>query len=113
MTLYDQLKADLPAAMKARDKDKVTALRAVIAAIDNAEAVEVDTSIVPLVGRTADVPRRELSEAEVRALLQKEIDERQAAADNYDRLGYSAAANPLRAEAAVITQYVGASHDDL
>lgn len=106
MALYDQLKADLPGVMKARDKDAVNALRSVIAAIDNAGAVTVDTSVVPMVGRTADVPRRELSETEIRAILQKEADERHASADRYDQLGQSEAASHVRTEAAVIQRYL-------
>jgi uncharacterized protein len=68
LPLRARLKADLPKAMKARQSNAVTALRTVLAAIDNAEAVEVDTSLVPLVGISNDVPRKVLTEEDVRAV---------------------------------------------
>jgi uncharacterized protein len=106
-TLYERLKADLPKAMKARDSAAVVAIRLMLAAIDHAGAVEVDTTVVPMVGRTADVPRRELSEGEVRALLKAEAEEHRLGAEKYERLGKMEEADRLRAEAEVFVRYLG------
>ncbi|WP_157063463.1 hypothetical protein [Luteipulveratus mongoliensis] len=104
-----QLRAGLRDAMVARDRTAATALRGAIAAIDNAEAVPASSAAVALeaVPVTAaganDVPRRDLSGTEVRDILQAEIDERQAAATEYDGLHPDRAAQ-IRAEAEAIEQ---------
>ena len=43
--LRDRLRRALPAAMKARDRPAVTALRSALAAIDNAEAFDPDEAL--------------------------------------------------------------------
>ena len=86
-TLRTQLKADLIKAMKARQPQIVAILRATLAEIDHAEAVEVDTSIVPLQGISQDVPRKELTETDIRAIVQREADEIQVALAEYEAVG--------------------------
>jgi uncharacterized protein YqeY len=117
-TLRSALRADLVAAMKARQPDAVTALRTAIAAIDNAEAiVVVDDVGGPLasehiagaragVGST-EAHRRVLSLAEVRAILEAQISERIVEANRYDALAQHDAASRLRREAEVLQRYVG------
>lgn len=112
MLLYKRLKADLLSAMKARQSIAVATLRSMVGAIDNAGAVEHDTTIVPLVGRSADVPRRELTEAQVRAILQGEADERRSAQVKYERLGKNMEAERLRAELEVFARYLGDAAPD-
>ena len=106
MPLRARLKADLPKAMKARQSHTVTALRTVLAAIDNAEAVEVDTSRVPLVGRSNDVPRKVLTEEQIEAILQREIADLHATIVQYQQIGKVREAEQLRARLEVLVGYL-------
>ncbi|MFV8310978.1 hypothetical protein [Mycobacteroides chelonae] len=113
--LRTTMRADLTAAMKARNSRAVSALRAAIAAIDNAESVD-DTAQTTLdnahiAGATqglgsAEAARRVLSPADVRAVLRAQIDDRATEAERYDALGQAQAATQLREEAAVIAGYL-------
>jgi hypothetical protein len=121
----------LTAAMKARDRSAVTALRSALAAIDNAEVVD-PANTPPATARrpgpgkappgdppgegriagaalgvgAAEVERRTLTPAETQAIVREEVTERQAAADAYERAGRSGPAERLRAEAEVLTAYL-------
>ena len=103
--------------MKARDPVAVAALRSAIAAIDNAEAADVmlappsRTSSGHVVGGvpglgSAEVRRRDLSDADVRAIVSAEVHERIAAARDLETLGRKDAADRLRREAAVLGPYL-------
>ncbi len=106
MGLVKRMKADLLTAMKARDAVRVTTLRTMIAALDNAGAVPVDSHMVPLTGITPDVPRRELSVTEQVEILQREAEGRRHAAAQYQQLGQTEVAATLHAELAVIAGYL-------
>ncbi|QCH24471.1 Yqey-like protein [Mycobacteroides salmoniphilum] len=109
------MRTDLTAAMKTRNGPAVSALRTAIAAIDNAESVD-DTARKTLdnthiAGATrglgsAEVARRVLSPADVRAILRAQIDDRATEAERYDTLGQAQAAARLREEAGVIAGYL-------
>ncbi|MEV6306843.1 hypothetical protein AB0M02_46120 [Actinoplanes sp. NPDC051861] len=101
-TLRGRLQAALPTAMKARDKPAVAALRSALAAIENAAAVAPrDAPLgLPATGLgVTEVARREQDEAEIERIVRAEIDERLAAAGEYDGLGRPDEAARLRAEA--------------
>lgn len=112
------MRADLTAAVKARAKAAIAALRSALAAIENAEAVPVDestkstTGTSQVVGATAfgdgaaEAERRELTDAEVAAIVANEVTERTTAADEYARLGRDDQATRLRAEADVLSRYL-------
>jgi uncharacterized protein YqeY len=106
LTIVERLKADLRAAMKARENVRVTTLRTMLSALDNATAVEADIRIVPLEGRTPDVPRRELSEEEQLDLLQREAEGRRSALAQYERLEKEEVVARLRAELDVFAPYL-------
>ncbi|WP_326794091.1 GatB/YqeY domain-containing protein [Streptomyces sp. NBC_01808] len=110
------MRADLRAAMKARRREVVSALRTALAAIDNAEAVEAPAAEAEQgsgyvagaragVG-SAEAARRVLSAGEVRALLRVQITERRAEAGVYERAGRAGAAERLRREADVLAAYL-------
>lgn len=97
--------------MKARRPEQISALRTLIAAIDNAQAVDVPmepaAEQTPIAGArhgvgSTEVARRELSGDEIRCIIHTQIDERAVEAARYDGLGEAAAARRLRAEAAVL-----------
>ena len=103
-------------ARKQRDTVRVSALRSALGAIDNAEtpdAVAVAglqsgeiAGAVAGVGAT-EVARRELSDEQIRGLVQSEIDERRSAADDFIAGGHSERAAALRAEATVLADLLG------
>jgi uncharacterized protein len=114
--LRQRLRAALPAAMKARDRVAVAALRSTLAAIDNAEAVEEAGSAgrslaieqSPVGVGAAEVARRELTEAQVEHIVRAEVAEREAAAVEYDRVGRADRAEQLRGEAGVLAAHLAA-----
>jgi uncharacterized protein len=118
-TPADRLRSDLrrrlTSARKSRDATAVAALRAAIAAIDNAEAppaLDMATSAsARIVGsalglRSTEVSRVELAEGDVLAILRKEVDERASYADEYEQLGERDAAAELRTQADLLDSIV-------
>jgi hypothetical protein len=116
----ERMRGALRAAMKARDPVAVAALRAGLAAIDNAEAVEAGqgTRVVAshpelagtLVGLGAgEVARRVLTDAEMESIVRAEAGELQSAAEGYRRAGQAEEADRLLAQAAVLTAHIGAA----
>jgi uncharacterized protein YqeY len=114
--LRDRLRAALPPAMKARDRDAVAALRSALAAIENAEAVAppapapLRDGVIP--GATAglgsgEAVRVDLSEDRVAAIVRGEVDERRSAAADYARAGQDDRAARLTAEADVLAAHLG------
>jgi uncharacterized protein YqeY len=67
VSLRDHLQAELAEAMRARDARRTSVLRSTLSAIANAEAVE-----VPAVVTATEVPRRELTDDDVRAIVEGE-----------------------------------------
>jgi hypothetical protein len=117
-SLRAQLRRDLQAAMKDRRRDETTALRGLLAAIDNAEAVGDPLSPTPpaqassahIAGAVAgigaaEVERRRLSAAELERLMEAELSDRRSQADRFDALGRADDAARLRSEAQVIARY--------
>lgn len=115
--LRARLRADLKVAMKARDAVEVSALRSLLAALDDAEAVAPPaTAPVSSLGGehvvgaalgvgSTEVPRLELTEAEIALVVAGQMQEREAAAATFDAVDQPDAAERLRAEARVIERY--------
>ena len=114
--LRDRLRGALKGVLATRDRTAVAALRSAIAALDNAEAVPVarERAAVmegPIAGAAAGVgateaPRRRLSDRDAQAIVEGQVRERLVAADEYDRLGRSEAAERLRREAGVLAVHL-------
>lgn len=107
--IREQMKVDLRNAMKARDTERVTTLRAVLGAIDNAEAVPVDTVatwVEPVIGKSNDVPRKLLSAKDIHQIIAHEVAERQHASQTYAQLGQTAEAERLQKAAALLATYL-------
>lgn len=110
------LRRDLKAALKARDRVSITALRSALAAIENAEALPADhlrrtTENEHVAGAAAGVgateaERRQLTDTELHAIVEKEAHDRAAAAGEYERLGRHDRAESLRSEADVLNRYL-------
>jgi uncharacterized protein YqeY len=111
--LRDRLRAAVPAAMKARDRRTASALRSALAAIDNAEAVEIRDvragaiEMSPVGVGAAEVARRELTEAEIAAVVRGEVEELREAAVAYEAAGRGDKAAELTAEADALTAHLG------
>ncbi|MDF3338786.1 glutamyl-tRNA amidotransferase [Mycolicibacterium septicum] len=112
----DHLRESLLAARKSRDTVGVTAIRSALSAIDNAETPQADQTDTRIGGAIAgavvgvgstEVARRTLSDAEIRDLIQAEVDERLTAADEYIAHGHHERAADLQSQAAVLTQVLG------
>ncbi len=84
-TIKKRLSTDLRKAMKDRDDLQVKAVRSLMSAIDNAEAVSVEQpKNMPMAGGIAgatgglgstEVPRKELSREEIQQIIRREIEE--------------------------------------
>ncbi len=113
-TLAD-LRSALLGARRRRDEVATTALRTTVAAIANAEAVPIidvptATSSRHVAGAVSglgatEMPRRELSEADVRAIVLAELNERETAAARYRGLGRPEHADRLLAEAEALRPF--------
>jgi uncharacterized protein YqeY len=112
-----RLRTGLRESMRARDSAAVSAIRSALAALDNAEAVNVPEDVtVTTEGEhvvsaamgvgAAEAQRAELTDADVTGILQREVDERRAAAREYADAGRADAAERLEAEVATLVRYL-------
>ncbi|QIQ06625.1 hypothetical protein [Streptomyces liangshanensis] len=100
--------------MRARDKAAVSALRATLGVLDNAEAVPADESQLrgmaieqsPVGAGAAEVARQELSEGGVVDIVRAEAAERLEAAAQLTAPAHADRAARLRAEAAVLLGFL-------
>ena len=116
--LEQRMRADLTVAMRSRDRDTVRVLRSTLAAIANAEAQPSDDS-EPTALRSAggiagassglgatDVSRRVLTVDDVHGIVADERRERLDSADDLAERGAAEPAAALRAEAAILDDYL-------
>jgi uncharacterized protein YqeY len=106
-----RLRADLRTAMKDRCTMEAKVIRALVAAIDNAEAPPAHEGQTALTldsfrSRSAEVERLLLSRAQVRDVLLTEIRERERAAAELERPEMMDRVETLRAEALVVKRYI-------
>jgi uncharacterized protein len=111
--LAERLREGLRTAIKERDRVAVSALRSTLAAIENAEAVDVTGAAQrgmaieqsPGLGG-AEVQRRALTEGEITRIVATELSDREAAARTYATAGQTERADRLLAEVAVLRGYL-------
>jgi hypothetical protein len=87
--------------MRARDQIRVRALRSGLAAIDNAEAVEVTDASDVTIGYE-DVVRSSLTGQPIANVLQGEIGEREVSVTEYERVRRPDLAETLREEIEIL-----------
>ena len=112
--LRQRLREALPAAMKSRDRVATAALRAALAAIDNAEAVQAEEGMagslaieqLPVGAGATEVARRVLTAEDVERIVRDEVAEREAAARDYERAGHPDRAERLRDEAGALAAHL-------
>jgi ribosomal protein S18 acetylase RimI-like enzyme len=103
--LRARMEAGLKDALRGRDASAVAVLRTTLAAIANAEAVD-PAAPTARVGLLADVERRVLTEADVRAIVAAERAELQVAIDEMRTLGQTETAGELAQRAATLDLYL-------
>jgi len=96
--LQDRLRADLTAAMRARDELRLATLRMVLTAMQTEQVA----------GKTS----RELSDSDIEAVLAREGKKRREAATAYEQAGRPGLAARERAEGEVIAEYLPAQLGD-
>ncbi len=96
--LQDRLRADLTAAMRARDELRLATLRMVLTAMQTEQV--------------AGKASRELSDSDIEAVLAREGKKRREAATAYEQAGRSELAARERAEGEVIAEYLPAQLGD-
>lgn len=106
-----RMRADLREAMGEGRTGEIKVIRSLIAAIDNAEAPaskpgQSTGHDVQFRSGSAEVARLELSAARIAEILLAEIEEREQAAAEMDRLGKPGHAQTLRTEAALARRYL-------
>jgi uncharacterized protein len=100
VSLHDRIEADLHAAMKARDKQRTSALRMVVAALKN-RAIEDGLG-----------PQGRLDDGVVQQVLTTEVKRRKEAASAFDAGGRAESAAAERAEAELYGTYLPTQLDD-
>ena len=96
---------ELTAAIKAGDDARVDVLRTTLAAIANAEAVDLTGPTTP-VGLLGEVERRQLSDDDITAIIAAERDELSTTAAHLHRLGQASRAGELDARARILGDYL-------
>jgi uncharacterized protein YqeY len=105
--LKDRLRADLKDALKGGRKAEMSLLRALLAAIDNAEApVRTDADLRYDPDAASEIDRLDLSREELNSLLAHERDTRLEGAADMDRVGRPETGERLRAEARMVRRYL-------
>ena len=106
VTIRQQITGDLYEAMKSRQRDVVTTLRTILSEIANAEAVEADTDFVPMIGRTNDVPRRTLTDDDIRQILEAEAARHREAMAEFENVGRLDEVERLQFGLDIINRYI-------
>jgi uncharacterized protein YqeY len=109
--MKSRLRADLVPAMKAGRKHEAALVRQLIAVLDNAEAAPDRNARASVVQHefgsgSAEVDRLMLNKDQVRELLLAEIENREQAALQFERLSRTEAAHALRAEIVLTRRYI-------
>ena len=108
MRVASRLKADLAIAMRERDKLRVSTIRGLISAIDNAGAVEVKSQgYDPKIGLGHDVARRDVSDDDIQRIIIAESDDLLAARDVYTGLGQTKRAEEFARRVEIVSSYLG------
>jgi hypothetical protein len=104
--LLARLKADLGSARKEGDAERVAVIRALMAAIANAEAVDLGPAHPKETQGWAEAPRRRLSVDDLRQIVRREADELRSAAADYEQRGAPQEADRLRRRAGLTEAYL-------
>jgi hypothetical protein len=107
MPIRDVLRADLKDARKTGASELATLIRTLLAAVENAEAVDAS-----MAGGASEVARRHLTDGEITAIILHEADDLRVAADEYDRHNRPDEADRLRRLSEIAKRYTEQMHRD-
>src|SRR5215469_8403861 len=113
-SIQTRLRAALTEALSSRDTVAASALRTALSAIANSEAItpaetgRTRSSSAHVAGAVAglgaaDAPRRQLTDADITAIITADITDRLSAANDYDRLDRPDQSARLRREADILS----------
>jgi len=110
LLMKERIRTDLRSAMRSRSSLEISALRALLTTIDNAQAVRVVGAharykVRPFGDESTEVQRVTLTRDDIRTIIQNELRLRYSAAAELERCGKSDAASEARTEAAIIARY--------
>jgi len=105
LTALERLRADLTAARRKRAAVEASTIRTLIAAIENAEAVEAEPTVEPKRGLGHDVPRKVLTERDVSVIIDREHSEVSEALAHYRDLGLTDQVAEMERRLAVVERY--------
>jgi uncharacterized protein YqeY len=106
LRILDRLRADLVTARRSRDTIEASMIRTLIGVIDNAGAVEAEPTNEIKRGFGHDVPRRDLTDEDVRGLLESEHAELADALARYRDLGLDDQVAEMEMRLSVVERYV-------
>jgi uncharacterized protein len=98
----------LRTAMKTRDSLAIGVLRCLLAVLDNAGAQNPAAYPSQVFAAAAEIPRKLLTEHELEALIEAELQSRRNAVIEYEGLGRAQDAARLREELMLIRRYLAA-----
>jgi len=105
LTALQRLRADLSEARRARAAVEASMIRTLIAAIENAEAVEAEPTVEPKRGLGHDVPRRVLTDQDITEIIDREHSEVAEALAHYRDLGLTDHVAEMETRLSVIERY--------
>lgn len=105
MTILETLRNDLVTALREQRPTEASTIRTLIAAIENAGAVEAELSAEPKLGLDHDIPRRDLSAGDVAEILDRELTEVADAIARYEELGLIEQLAELEIRLRVVERY--------
>lgn len=107
MSALSLIRGDLEKALRTtRDRVEISTLRTLIAAVENATAVDIEPTSEPKLGLGHDQPRRALSDEDVAGIIIAERDELVDAATRYRDLGLKDEVADLESRARIVERYL-------
>ena len=107
LSTLDLIRGDLEKELRTtRDRVEISTLRTLIAAVENAAAVDIETTSEPKLGLGHDQPRRALSDDDVAGIITAERDELVDAAIRYQDLGLVDEVADLESRARIVERYL-------
>jgi hypothetical protein len=95
--------------LRARDKIEISMIRTLIAAIENAEAIDADDRGMPAIGFNHDQPRKTLTADDVTRIVVSERDDLIDALEQYRSLGLGPEVEELEHRVEIVDRYLVAS----
>lgn len=110
MNVLERLRADLTAARREGKTTEISMIRTLIAAVENAGAIETDGSKEHKVGLGHDLPRRDLTDDDIVGVLERERAELVDAIAHYRDLSLAVQLQELEERLRIVDRYSPPDH---